>query len=427
MKVVLVNHSDNNGGAAVVTYRLMYALKKAGIDASMLVYTKYSGDNNVLNISRRWIRGLLFTLERVRIYFSNGFNRDNLFKVSTADFGHGVASHQLVKEADIVVFSWVNQGLFSFSDIKKISDMGKPIVWTMHDMWCMTGICHHSLKCRNFTNKCGNCMFLGTSAATDDLSHKIWKKKKRAYSQTPISFVAVSNWLKEQAKQSSLLSDKSVEVIHNAFPIDTFPTEIDVDSIPFGLNNKTNYILMGAARLDDHIKGLGYAIEALNILFDEHPDIANTSEVLFFGGIRDENAFNELRFPYRHLGILKDPAILRKLYATGKVVLSSSLFETLPGTLIEGMATGCLPVTFDRGGQRDIVEHKRNGYIARFGDTRDFANGIRWALNTKVDRRQMHDNIGRKFSSDIIAKQYIELFNRLLAKKNINAEPHTGR
>lgn len=422
MKVVLINHSDNNGGAAVVTYRLMYALKKAGIDASMLVYTKYSDDPNIFSISRRWIKGLIFTLERIRIFFANGFCRSSLFKVSTADFGHGVASHPLVKKADIVVLSWVNQGLFSFSDIKKISGMGKPIVWTMHDMWCMTGICHHALECRNFTGECGNCMFLGNNAYPNDLSRKIWRKKKKAYGETRISFIAVSNWLKEQAMQSSLLRDSDVEVIHNAFPIETFPTEINADSIPFELNSDTNYILMGAARLDDHIKGLNYAIEALNILFDERPEVANSSQVLFFGNLRDENALNDLRFPYRHLGMIKDQAIIRKLYATGKIVLSSSLFETLPGTLIEGMATGCIPVTFDRGGQRDIIEHKRTGYIARFGDTRDLANGIRWALHTKVDRKQMHDDIGRRFSSSTIAARYIELFNRLLAKKDISAE-----
>ena len=173
LKVVLLNHSDNNGGAAVVTYRLMYALRKQGVDASMLVYTNYTSDPNVAVISSRLKRGFLFMVERLRILFGNGFNREKLFKVSTADISIGITSHPLVKEADVVVLSWINQGLVSLGDLRKLAEMGKPVVWTMHDMWCMTGICHHAIECKNFIGECGNCMYLGSKASPGDLSHRI--------------------------------------------------------------------------------------------------------------------------------------------------------------------------------------------------------------------------------------------------------------
>ena len=38
---------------------------------------------------------------------------------------------------------WVNQGFLSLSDIKKLVNTGKPIVWTMHDLWPATAICHY--------------------------------------------------------------------------------------------------------------------------------------------------------------------------------------------------------------------------------------------------------------------------------------------
>ena len=39
-KVVLVNHSDTLGGAAIVTFRLMQALRQIGVDARMVVLRK---------------------------------------------------------------------------------------------------------------------------------------------------------------------------------------------------------------------------------------------------------------------------------------------------------------------------------------------------------------------------------------------------
>ena len=48
------------------------------------------------------------------------------------------------KEADVIHLHWVNQGLLSLNDIKKMTQSGKPMVWTMHDMWACTGICHHA-------------------------------------------------------------------------------------------------------------------------------------------------------------------------------------------------------------------------------------------------------------------------------------------
>ncbi len=416
LKVALINHSDSNGGAAVVTYRLMHALRRAGVDARMVVFTKYTSDPAVMTVSTRLWRGVTFVLERLAIMFNNGFRRENLFKVSTATVGVDVSRNKFVREADVVVLSWVNQGLITPRAIRKLSQMGKPIVWTMHDMWCMTGICHHSLGCLNFFDSCGNCPFLGSASRPDDLSHRCWEMKNNLFENVPIHFIAVSNWLLGQAKSSSLLRDKTVEVIPNAFPIESFTTSLSEDDPDFLRVDGKRFILMGAARLDDPIKNLPDAIAALNLIFDEKPEVANNAEAIFFGDLRDQDALADLRFPHRYVGRIKDPAFLRKMFAAGSIVLSTSLFETLPGTLIEGQAAGCLPVTYGRGGQSDIVDHLRNGYIARFGDVADFANGIVWALNQEIDAGELHNEVGRKFSSGEIAARYIDLFNRLTGR-----------
>lgn len=416
LRVVFISHSDLLGGAGVVSYRLMYALRKEGIDARMISYTRISDDENIVEATNRSVRAYRFLLERISIFLTNRFDKKNLFKVSYANTGLPVWEHPWVKNADVILLNWINQGLLSLKGIEKLSALGKPIIWTMHDMWCLTGICHHSLGCDRYKRECGKCMFLH-SHKLNDMSHKVWKRKKHLYENSDICFVAVSHWLQEKCKESSLLGEKDVKVIFNAVPVDEFLIEPTHEVQSFYIDYSRDVILMGAARLDDSIKGLTYAIDALNYLFDNHPDISNQCTAVFFGDLRDVSLLDKLRFPHTYLGRVNDKKMLRQLYARAKVVISSSLYETLPGTLIEGQASGCIPVSFAMGGQSDIITHKVNGYIAEYMNPVSLAKGIIWALNSNIDRATLHEEVRQKFSSESIAKEYIRLFEDLLSKK----------
>lgn len=413
LKVTFISHSDLLGGAGVVTWRLMQALNAKGVDARMIVYTKYSDSDKVAVTGSRFSRGWNFTLERFGILARNDFNRSDLFKVSVADHGMPLWRHPWVADADVINLSWINQGLLSLDGIRRIAALGKPIVWTMHDMWTMTGICHHAYECTRFHDSCGCCPFL-KSDNPSDLSNRVWRQKHTLYGEVPVHFVAVSNWAAERARSSSLMKDMPVTVIPNAFPIESFMTE-PIDDFPrFDPIPNRRRLIFGAARLDDPIKGLDTLIDALNLLFDNNPEIGINTGVILFGDIRDKSILDRLRFAVLNMGRVDDPRLLRQLYASSVAVLSTSRYETLPGTLIEGQASGCLPVTFGNGGQADIVTHLKDGYIARSGDVEDFANGIIWALGQKVDRRALHDSVGSRFGADSVADRYISLYESLL-------------
>ncbi len=414
LKVAMISHSDTLGGASVVTYRLMKALRAEGVDARMLVYSRFTDDPYVRQIGSAGSRGVRFALERMHIMCANGFRREDLFKVSTAETGFNLSRDSWVRQADVIFLAWINQGLLSLADIASLGRLGKPIVWTMHDMWCLTGICHHSLGCQRYKDNCGCCPLL-VSKRANDLSRRVWNRKKRLYDTVPLTFVAVSRWLADRCAESSLLGHHEVHVIPNAFPVDSFSTEPKGElTLLKGDIMDRDIILMGAARLDDPIKGLPMAVEALNHIFDNHPEVAQRTLAVFFGELRSPTSLHRLRFPHYHTGRINDPNLLRDLYARSKVVVSSSLYETLPGTLIEGQASGCLPVTFGRGGQADIVTHLKDGYIARFGDTRDLAEGILWALDRKADRKELHESVRRRFSATAVAGRFTALFHSII-------------
>lgn len=405
------------GGAGIVTYSLMRALRELGHDARMVVAHKSSDDTDVIVAGSALSRRAAFLSERLGIFMRNGFSRRDLFRVSTAT--RGLPLHRIpeVRDADAILLGWINQGLLSLDEICRLSHMGKRIVWTMHDMWCMTGICHHAYGCPNFRDRCGDCKFLNRDASQRDLSNVVWQRKRRLYTSAAIRFVAVSNWVRERAKESSLLRDIPVEVIHNPYPVDDF--------YPAGLNvrkevspSARHRIVFGAANLLDPVKGLDIAIDALNRFADFAPDLASETEVTFFGDARKPDAFSRLRVPCVHVGTVRGNDALRAIYQGADVVLSASRYETLGGTLAEGMACGAVPVSFGEGGQVDFITHLRNGYIARYLDADDLAAGIRWAISARKGETSeplaiapdaLHAHISDLFSPRAVALRYLEL------------------
>ncbi len=406
MKVVFVNHSDTKGGASVVTVRLMKALSDMGVDARMLVTHKAMDDARIELLHPEIRRKMAFLAEAGEIFLGNGLHREDIFKVSIADSGMDVHSHPWVREADVVVLNWVNQGVMSLREVGRIKS---PVVWTMHDMWNFTGACHHSGDCRAYTSSCGHCRFFLGGKRDNDLSRRTFLRKQQLYRHKNIHFVAVSSWLAGLASESMLLKEMPLSVIPNAFPVEEFSPDPLRPRVHYGLPEGKKLVVMGAARLDDPIKGFDMAIDTLNRLTDT--DVA----AVFFGDLRNPALLDELKVPYVHLGPVSDSQTIHDIYAHADAVLSSSLCETLPGTLIEGMASGCVPVSFISGGQGDIIDHNVTGYLASLGDIASLAEGIRQAINGHFDRTAIRATVAARFSAPTIASRYLALFHQIIS------------
>lgn len=416
MRIVIINRSDARGGAAVVSRRLMHALRDAGTDARMLVAEKLTDDPYVEKAGQQWRLKATFLAERAQIYQANGHDRSALFKVDTAAFGLPLENHPLVRKADVVMLNWINQGMLSLGSIRRIA-AEKRVVWTMHDLWNATGICHHPGTCDRFMGECGNCPFLGRRSSPRDISRHVLLKKRSLYLGSDIRFVAVSNWLAEKCRQSSLLAGQSLSVIPNAFPM---PKELTED--PMTDSGKITAV-MAAARLDDDIKGFPVLIHALRNLPE---DVASRLRIIFCGDIRDRYLLDNVCVDHEWLGSVPEKD-MRAIYSGARMVLSPSLYETLPGTLVEGQAYGALPVAFDSGGQRDIVTDGETGILADFSDdkaatirsyTRAIERAVRMLDTTGHAslRERLRRNVEERFSASAVAARYLDLIASIPGK-----------
>lgn len=412
MRVVLINRSDSMGGAAIVTVRLMKALAQLGVDARMLVIDRRSNDRNIQAVGSPLGNKVRFLLERLYIFLNDGLSRERLFKIDTGTCGIDISRHPWVRQADVVVLNWVNQAMLSLRDVAALAALGKPLVWTMHDMWNCTGVCHHAYECLRYQQTCHSCPLSGKKGL--DISTSTQRRKQRLYSHYPITFVPVSHWLAACCRRSSLMKDARIEVIPNSIQADAYSYQRRHDSEICSVDVGKKVIVMGAARLDDPVKGFDLLIALTHLIKERNPLLASKLHLLLYGGIRDRTLLDRLELPFTYLGYAKD---VNRIMTNADIVLSTSRYETLPTTLVEGLASGCIPVATGSGGQADIIDHLQNGYVtAGNQDVAGLAEGMEWAVAASMDRADLHACVVRKFDNSVVAGKYIGLFRTLLAR-----------
>lgn len=411
-KILLVCKSDTTGGAAVVTLRLMNALREEGVDARMLVAEKLSDSPYVaLAASPRRLKAA-FLMERLIIFIRNGLSRRHLFDIDTAECGVDISRHPWTRQADTVILSWVNQGMISLKGIRRLLAQGKKVAWTMHDMWCMTGICHHAADCTHFADAddCLHCPLSPRSKmGRDTFGRKAALYSGHAAANRRITFIPVSRWLANKAADSTLLRHQKVVVIPNPFDIKSPLRSTDTD-----MHDHKIGIIFGAARLDAPIKGWPTLVDTLQHTIALRPDLKERIELITYGSVRDPQIFSRLPIPHRHLGRIS-PERLPEVYSLGDIVISASDYETLPGTLVEGQAYGCIPVAFDAGGQRDIIDHGITGFIATHKTPEALAEALLAAIDVTLSprlpqfRMDMRQSVTDRFAPHNVARRMLDI------------------
>ena len=416
MRVLIINTSERTGGAAVAASRLMKALNNYGVKAKMLVRDKETDSLTVAELPRSPLLRWHFLWERFVVFCCLHFSRQHLFEVDIANTGTDITSLREFEEADVIHLHWINQGMLSLKDIRKILRSGKPVIWTMHDIWPATAICHLTLGCRNFTTACQKCRLLPGGGSAGDLASVVWKRKSRMLEDENIYYVACSRWLESEAKKSALLKGHKITSIPN--PIDTHiynRCNRQEARQRLGLPSDKRLILFASQRVTNENKGMQYLIEACQLLKDI-PQLG----VVILGGHAEE-VVSQLPLEAYPLGYVNDERRIVDVYNAADVFVLPSLSENLPNTIMEAMACGVPCVGFKVGGIPEEIDHRRNGYVADYRNAEDLARGIRWIL-TEADSEALSRNAVHKvvqnYSQQSVAMKYLDVYHQAMAFKH---------
>ena len=415
MRVLIINTSERMGGAAIAANRLMDALRNNGIQAKMLVRDKQTSQITVIGLNKSLWKIWQFIWERIVIWKANHFKKHNLFMVDIANTGTDITTLPEFEQADVIHLHWINQGMLSMKDIRKVLLSGKPVVWTMHDMWPCTGICHHARECNNYHQECHHCSYL-YKGGKKDLSNQVFKEKRELYKLAPITFVTCSRWLKERARQSALLTNQEVINIPNPINTNLFkPRNKQEARKKFSLPTDKRLILFGSAKITDKRKGIDYFIESCKTLADQYPALTEELGIVVYG--KDSEQLKPLvPFQVYPLNYISSEKELIDVYNAVDLFVTPSLEENLPNTIMEAMACGIPCVGFHVGGIPEMIDHLHNGYVAEYKSVEDLANGIHWVLN-EGEYKTLSEEACRKvlssYSESAIAKRYIEIYNKI--------------
>ena len=422
MRILIVNTSERTGGAAVAASRLMEALCNYGVKAKMLVRDKETQSLTVSALPGQRRSQCHFLWERFVIWLHLHFRRQHLFDIDIANAGTDITRLPEFQEADVIHLHWVNQGMLSLKNIRKILESGKPVVWTMHDIWPSTAICHLTLDCRHFENQCQQCRLLPGGGSVNDLAAQVWQRKQRMLSGRHIHFVACSQWLAEEARHSALLQGQIVTSIPN--PIDTHfyrPHDKQEARQLLGLPAEGPVVLFASQRVTNQYKGMNYLIAACQQLAAQHPKLRATMTVAILGGHAEE-IVGQMPFRAHALGYVNDEQRIVAVYNAADVFVLPSLSENLPNTIMEAMACGVPSVAFRVGGIPEEIDHRQNGYVANYQDSDDLAQGIWWTLfeaDQESLRKACLQKVSHCYSQQSVANRYFELYEGLCSHHHL--------
>lgn len=409
MRPLLLNATDIRGGAARAAYRLHLGLRGIGVDSRMLVQSKESDDQHVLGPRSR--------LEELVGIVRPQFDLLPLYcypKRKKEVFYPGWLPDRVARKvdrsgADLVHLHWISRG---FIGLQTVARFRRPVVWTLHDMWAFTGGCHYDAGCGQYMQGCGRCPSLGSNRNAD-LSRWAWRKKKGGWKGLNLRVVTPSRWLADCARNSPILGGCSITAIPNGIDLTVYrPHAKDHARSILSLPNDKRLIMFGAVSgAEEERKGFRYLQEALARFAAGG---RGSEYTLVVAGASRPSESPHLGVDTIYLGRLHDDVALALAYSAADVFIAPSTQDNLPNTVVEALACGLPCVAFDIGGMPDMIEHERNGYLARPFLAESLAQGIAWVLEDSSRQRLLSERARSKaeeeFDVSRVAKRYLQVY-----------------
>ncbi|MCF2488232.1 glycosyltransferase family 4 protein [Dyadobacter sp. CY347] len=415
----MVLHLSNfhlEGGAGVAATRLHRALLKSGAESRLLVPNLSAEEPGVAGLSNTALQSKLawarFVGERLYFYPQEK-NASVRFAFSPAEIGADISTNRWVQEADIIHLHWINFGFLSLDSLDQLFSLGKPIVWTLHDMWTFTGGCHYSRGCENFLTHCHYCPYLAKPDAYD-ISFQQFERKQSIYKNAQMALVSPSQWLNDLVKRAALTQQIRSLNIPNCIDTELFrPYDKLTIRGKLNLPESKKLILFAGANIADPRKGFTFFKQGL----EKTGLLANEIEILVLGKANPE-MMASFPVPVHYLGKISDPNAMAEAYNAADMIVVPSLEDNLPNTIMEAMSCGTPAVGFATGGIPEMIDHQTNGYIALQGSAQSLAEGIEWVLNNGHNAglpERARAKVLETYSETIVAAQYQQLYQELLA------------
>ena len=319
------------------------------------------------------------------------------------------------KRADVVHLHLVhNDAYFSMVSLPALSRK-KPLVWTIHDPWAMTGGCLYPFDCDRWMNGCRYpCPYPRRKSL---LQHRMpslnWQIKKRIYQRSDLTLVVASRWMQERVRQSPLLGHLPCHLIPFGIDLQTFrPRDKAECRKMLGIRPDQKVIAFRDVGLsNDRFKGLHWLMEALKRYQPREPAC-----LLILGNGQD---FQQLQPKYRVMtpGWIDDEQLPVAL-AAADVFLMPSVQEAFGLMAVEAMACGTPVITFDGTSLPDVIKAPQGGLVVPAKDSAALAG----AMETLLEDDDLRNRLGtqarqiaeQEYAFPLYIQRHLKLYEEVI-------------
>jgi glycosyltransferase involved in cell wall biosynthesis len=399
-KILHITGSYFEDGTTFSTRILHNFLIKKNID-SKIAYLSEGNDRDLINLNKNFNN-------KFKFFFLNKFNSIivKIFKKNKnfAFFNNFISSgiFDVIKKTkpDIIHFHWVPRTI-NIKHLLKLKKMNIKVIWTLRDFWAFTGGCNVPLGCNKYLNHCSNCPNL-ISNVDKDISYFNFKEKKKNYKfldQITLTFPCKD--FKTIYKKSILKNIKNSFVIPNSFDDNYFFWK----KIK---KNKKFTILFGAQNLDQEWKGTEIVINLINYFKDHEINF------IIFGETKKYLDFFKNNKKTKYLNYVNSKKKLSRFYLKSDLFIFPSYLESFGKVIIESLACGTPVIANKKFGAKDIISHKKDGYLVNNQNLNDYIDGVNYFKNCNL--KKIRNNCilkSKKYNIELIGNKFIQLYKKL--------------
>jgi glycosyltransferase involved in cell wall biosynthesis len=218
--------------------------------------------------------------------------------------------------------------------------------------------------------------------------------------------IAVSEGVKDDIVNKTLLKREDIEVIYNPVVTDLLLRKAEEDADHPWLTNGNLPVVLSAGRLSEQ-KDYSSLIRAFNIVKEIIP-----ARLIILGEGIERNKLLNLIEDLDMEEIVSLPGFKTNPFAymrKASLFVLSSAWEGLPNVLIQAMACGCPVVSTDcPTGPAEILDNGKYGPLVPVGDIDEMAKAIVEVLKNPIDGNILKRRADY-FSEDRASKKYLSL------------------
>lgn len=411
MKVVHLNTGIRRSSAP---YRLHEALRERGIESKILVLNAGEKLNEVYPVRRSLFykcKRKIYSLLRQQVL--KRFQPTEYMPFTALPVGMNLDRQEVIREADIICLHWVCGDFMSPETIRKILKLGKPVLMACHDNYSFTGGCHVRLGCERYQTGCGRCPQLCVQRERD-ITSRLAKKKKRIFHYPNLYVLSPSRWMDHNVEKSAVLGGHRHFILPNAIDTHVFrPYKKEQVRAELGLDRE-GFVVLAGLKANEKIpyNGTSFLWEMFQKLDDTkyRKRLGNQKIQAVVFGV--EQLEPKCSLPMQNLGYITDENLLAKVYSAADVYVITSLEDSFNQTAAECMACGTPVAAFCSGGIADVIDHRKNGYLAEYKNIDDLMEGIIFANGNHLGEAA-REKIEEQFSFKVIGEKFIHIAEQI--------------